>query len=83
MHAFISAETVTTISLQTWIKDNLIPLLILVAALTLFALARKGNNAKAIQVVGGVVIALAVLGLAVGGNAEAIGSGIWNTVTGA
>jgi hypothetical protein len=79
----LAAATITTINLQTWIKANIVPLLILIAALTLFMLARKGNNAKAINVVGGVIIALAVLGLAVGGNAETIGKGIWSTLTGA
>jgi hypothetical protein len=81
MHAF-AAAAVTTNSLQDWIKSNVIPLLILIIAVSLFSLSRKGNNAKSIQVVGGVVIALAVLGLATAGTASSVGTSIWTTVTG-
>ena len=69
MHA-LAAAAVTTNSLQDWIKSNIIPLLILIIAVTLFSLSRKGNNAKSIQVVVGVIIALAVLGLATAGTAS-------------
>jgi hypothetical protein len=34
------------------------------------------------RIVGGVVIALAVLGLAVGNNATVVGSSLWGLVTG-
>ena len=81
MHT-LAAAAVTTTSLQDWIKTNIIPLLILIIAVSLFSLSRKGNNAKSIQVVGGVIIALGVLGLAVGGTAATVGASIWTTVTG-
>ena len=82
MHALAASAAVTTNSLQDWIKSNIIPLLILIIAVTLFSLSRKGNNAKSIQVVVGVIIALAVLGLATAGTASAVGADIWSTVTG-
>ena len=40
----------------------------------LFVLAQRGDNAKAMRVVAGVVIALAVLGLATSGRADSLGA---------
>lgn len=77
----ISAEAGTG-GLQTWIKSNIIPLLLLVVAVMLFVVAQRGDNAKAMKVVGGVVIALAVLGLATGGRAEGVGTWLSSLVTG-
>ncbi len=74
----LAAAAIRTLNLQDWIKANVIPLLLLIVACTLFMLARRGNNSKAINVVGGVMIALAVLGLAVSGKAENVGSSLWN-----
>jgi len=68
--------------LQAWIQNNIIPLLLFVTAVVLFMVANRGDNAKAMRIVGGVVIALAVLGLAVGGNAATVGSNLWGLVTG-
>jgi hypothetical protein len=72
---------VGTGGLQSWIQNNIIPLLLFVTAVVLFLVANRGDNAKAMRIVGGVVIALAVLGLAVGGNATAVGSHLWSLVT--
>lgn len=69
-------------NLQTWIQDNVIPLLLFVTAAILFMVANKGDNAKAMRIVAGVVVALAVLGLAVGGNATNVGSQLWKLFTG-
>ena len=55
------AAAAGTGGLQAWIKDNIIPLLLLLIAVMLFVLAQRGDNAKAMRVVGGVVIALGVL----------------------
>lgn len=68
--------------LQSWIRSNIIPLLLLVIAVMLFVLAQRGDNAKAMKVVAGVVIALAVLGLATSGNADHLGSWMASLVTG-
>ena len=54
----------STGGLQDWIRSNVIPLLLLVIAVMLFVLAQRGDNAKAMKVVAGVIIALGVLGLA-------------------
>jgi hypothetical protein len=68
--------------LQSWIQNNIVPLLLFVTAVVLFLVANRGDNAKAMRIVGGVVIALAVLGLAVGNNATVVGSSLWGLVTG-
>lgn len=76
------AGAASTSGLQHWIRSNIIPLLILVIAVMLFAIAQRGDNARAMKVVAGVVIALTVLGLAVGGNAENLGTFFAGLVTG-
>lgn len=76
------AEGATTTGLQAWIKSNIIPLFLLLIAVMLFMLAQRGDNAKAMKVVGGVVIALLVLGLATTGRAEDLGAWMAQLVTG-
>ncbi len=73
---------VTTGGLQAWIRSNLIPLLLLVIATMLFVVAQKGDNAKAMRVVAGVVVALGVLGLATSGRADSVGSWMSSLITG-
>ena len=72
----------STGGLQSWIKDNIIPLLLLLIAVMLFVLAQRGDNAKAMKVVAGVVVALAVLGLASSGQADTLGAWMAGLITG-
>ena len=72
----------STGGLQAWIQDNVIPLLLLLIAVMLFVLAQRGDNAKAMKVVAGVAIALAVLGIATTGQADELGSWMAALVTG-
>jgi FtsH-binding integral membrane protein len=74
---------VGTGSLQSWIRGNVIPLMLLIIATVLLIAAQRGDNARAIRIVGGVLVALAVLGLSTDGNAESVGSFLWRLVTGA
>lgn len=76
------ATAAGTTGLQGWIKSNIIPLLLLLVATMLFVLAQRGDNAKAMRVVAGVVIALAVLGLATSGKADSVGSWMASLITG-
>lgn len=76
------ATAAGTTGLQGWIKPNIIPLLLLLVATMLFVLAQRGDNAKAMRVVAGVVIALAVLGLATSGRADSLGAWMASLVTG-
>ena len=69
---------------RQWILDNLVPLLLLPVALLLLWLGGgKGDNAGVMRRLGGVIIALAIIGLAVTTNAGAnIGSWIAGLFTG-
>ena len=79
----LNVLAVGTGSLQTWIRGNVIPLMLLIIATVLLIAAQRGDNARAIRIVGGVLVALAVLGLSTNGNAESVGSFLWTLVTGA
>ncbi|GAA3870693.1 hypothetical protein GCM10022243_40060 [Saccharothrix violaceirubra] len=89
----MTALTLATLAQQTtpgttgvrqWILDNLVPLLLLTVALLLLWLGGgKGDNAGVMRRLGGVIIALAIIGLAVTTNAGAnIGSWIAGLFTG-
>jgi hypothetical protein len=69
---------------RQWILDNLVPLLLLtVAVLLLWLGGGKGDNAGVMRRLGGVIIALAIVGLAVTTNAGAnIGQWIAGLFTG-
>lgn len=84
MHTFNTAvvAAASTGGLQEWIKDNVIPLLLLLIAVMLFVLAQRGDNAKAMKVVAGVIVALAVLGIASSGQADNLGAWMAGLVTG-
>ncbi|QFZ16856.1 hypothetical protein [Saccharothrix syringae] len=57
---------------RQWILDNLLPLLLLtVAVLLLWLGGGKGDNAGVMRRLGGVIIALAIVGLAVTTDAGA------------
>lgn len=66
-----------TDNLRTWMLDNLVPLLLLaVAVLLLWLGGGKGDNAGVMRRVGGVIIALGVIGLAVSGAGVDLGTWI-------
>jgi len=51
-------------------------------AVMLFVFAQRGDNSKAMRVVAGVIIALAVLGVATTGRADEVGTWLASLVTG-
>ena len=66
----------STVNLRDWMLDNVIPLLLLgVAVLLLWLGGSKGDNAAVLRRVGGVIIALGVIGLAVSGSGTELG--VW------
>lgn len=74
---------ITTGGLQTWLQNNVIPLLLLtVAVLLLWLGGGRGDNAGVMRRLGGVVIALAVIGLAVSGAGVDVGTWISSLFTG-
>ena len=74
-HAVIAAGELATRGLQGWILNNAVPLMLLVVALLLLWLGGgKGDNAGVMSRVGGVFVALAIVGLAVTGSGTDIGT---------
>lgn len=69
---------------RDWILNNIIPLLLLVVALLLLWLGGgKGDNAGVMRRLGGVIVALAIIGLAVTTDAgKNIGTWIAGLFTG-
>ncbi|HET9117567.1 MAG TPA: hypothetical protein VFN75_05740 [Pseudonocardiaceae bacterium] len=66
-----------TNNLREWMLNNIIPLLLLaVAVLLLWLGGGKGDNAGVMRRVGGVIIALGVVGLAVSGTGVNLGTWI-------
>lgn len=66
-----------TNNLREWMLNNIIPLLLLaVAVLLLWLGGGKGDNAGVMRRVGGVIIALGVIGLAVSGAGVDLGTWI-------
>jgi hypothetical protein len=59
-------------NVRTWILDNIVPLILLTVALMLLWLGGgKGDNAGVMKRLGGVIIALAIIGLGVTTDAGA------------
>jgi hypothetical protein len=79
MHALtvVAQAELGTGNLREWMLDNIIPLLLLaVAVLLLWLGGGKGDNAGVMRRVGGVIIALGVIGLAVSGAGVDLGTWI-------
>ena len=71
------ATELGTNNLRAWMLNNVVPLLLLaVAVLLLWLGGGKGDNAGVMRRVGGVIIALGVVGLAVSGAGVNLGTWI-------
>ncbi|GAB3166670.1 hypothetical protein [Amycolatopsis sp. NPDC004378] len=70
-------------NVRQWLLDNIIPLVLLAVALLLLWLGGgKGDNAGVMRRLAGVVIALAIIGLAVSGAGVNVGQWIAGLFTG-
>jgi hypothetical protein len=80
----VMADTpLKTNNIQAWITGNLVPLLLLAVALLLLWLGGgKGDNAGVMRRIGGVFVALAIIGLAVSGAGVDLGKWLANLFTG-
>jgi hypothetical protein len=79
----LAATGLGTNGVSQWILNNAVPLLLLVVALLLLYLGGgKGDNAGVMRRIGGVFIALAVIGLAVSGAGVDLGKWLANLFTG-
>lgn len=78
----LSAQLGTT-GISKWILDNAVPLLLLVVAVLLLYLGGgRGDNAGVMRRIGGVFVALAVIGLAVSGAGVDLGKWLATLFTG-
>lgn len=70
-------------NLQQWMLDNVVPLLLLTVAILLLWLGGgKGDNAGVMRRLGGVIVALAIVGLAVSGAGVDLGTWLANLLSG-
>ncbi|MFD9964859.1 hypothetical protein [Amycolatopsis sp. NPDC058986] len=73
----LAAGALGTKNLNDWLLDNIVPLILLAVALLLLWLGgSKGDNAGVMRRLAGVVIALAIIGLAVSGAGVNVGKWI-------
>ncbi|MGB8962107.1 MAG: hypothetical protein WCC38_09160 [Pseudonocardiaceae bacterium] len=83
MTVVAQATELGTNNLRAWMLNNVVPLLLLaVAVLLLWLGGGKGDNAGVMRRVGGVIIALGVVGLAVSGAGVNLGTWIAGLFTG-
>ena len=60
--------------ITAWIQDNVVTVVILLAACAVLGAARSGNIGKGITITAGRILGVAVLGLATGTTATDIGN---------
>lgn len=68
--------------LQTWIQDNVVPLVLLGIAVILLWIGGRGDNAGVARRSVGLIVGLVALGIAVSGNGPEIGSFLAGLLTG-
>ena len=73
---------VGTGGLQTWIQENVVPLVLLGIAVILLWIGGRGDNAGVARRSVGLIIGLVALGIAVSGNGPQIGSFLASLLTG-
>jgi hypothetical protein len=72
-----------TNNLQEWMLNNVVPLLLLTVAILLLWLGGgKGDNAGVMRRLGGVIVALAIVGLAVSGAGVDLGTWLADLLSG-
>lgn len=79
MHTLVTAGYGTS-GITQWIQDNVVTVVILIAAVAVLWAARAGNVGKGITITAGLLLGLTVLGLASGTNATDIGTWIVHLV---
>jgi len=73
---------VGTAGVQTWIQENVVPLVLLGIAVILLWIGGRGDNAGVARRSVGLIIGLVALGIAVSGNGPEIGSFLASLLTG-
>lgn len=80
--ALAQAQPLGTGGLQGWIKDNIIPLIMLIIAVILLWIGGRGDNAGVARRSMALLVGLVVLGIAVSGNAAKVGEFFARLITG-
>jgi hypothetical protein len=79
----LAAGELGTGNVRQWLLDNVIPLVLLAVALLLLWLGGgKGDNAGVMRRVGGIIVALAIIGIAITGAGVDIGKWLAGLFTG-
>lgn len=73
MHSVYTATGYGTSGITQWIQDNVVVVVILLAACAVLWAARAGNVGKGITIVAGLILGVSVLGLATGTTASDLG----------
>jgi hypothetical protein len=68
------AQGVSSGPLQTWIQENVVPLILLGIAIILLWIGGRGDNAGVARRSVGLIVGLVALGIAVSGNGPEIGN---------
>jgi len=63
----------TLTGITTWLRDNALSVGIFIVALGILFLANKGQNAEVMKRVGGTLVAIVLVGVALSGKAPEIG----------
>ncbi|EHR49319.1 hypothetical protein SacmaDRAFT_1027 [Saccharomonospora marina XMU15] len=81
--AALAQGELNTTGVRAWLLDNIVPLVLLSVALLLLWLGGgKGDNAGVMRRLAGVVVALAIIGLAVSGLGVDVGEWLAGLFTG-
>ncbi len=75
-------QGLSTSPLQTFITDNIVPLLLLMIAVVLLWIGGRGDNAGVARRSIGLVVGLAALGIAVSGRAGDVGEFLASLIIG-
>jgi hypothetical protein len=71
--ALVAQGGLSTGNLQSWIQDNVIPLILLGIAIIILWIGGRGDNAGVARRSVGLIIGLVALGIAVSGNGPQVG----------
>ncbi len=78
----VAQQDITTNGLQGWLKDNVVPLVLLGIAITLLWIGGRGDHAGVARRSIGLIVGLAALGIALSGNGAAVGEALAKLITG-
>ena len=78
----VYAQGVSSGPLQTWIQQNVVPLILLGIAIILLWIGGRGDNAGVARRSVGLIVGLVALGIAVSGRGPEVGTFLAGLITG-